>query len=100
MINPTQSSQSRVPWTLVLVLALALLPFMGLLGSIKVPLIGEISLGSRYHIDLATYIVIFAAFATSLNLLLGTTGLVSFGHAAYFGIGAYVCGIFMGALLP
>ena len=31
----------------------------------------------------------------SLNLLLGTTGLVSFGHAAYFGIGAYVCGILM-----
>ena len=31
----------------------------------------------------------------SLNLLLGTTGLVSFGHVAYFGIGAYVCGILM-----
>ena len=27
----------------------------------------------------------------SLNLLLGYTGLVSFGHAAYFGIGAYTC---------
>ena len=31
----------------------------------------------------------------SLNLLLGTTGLVSFGHVAYFGVGAYVCGILM-----
>ena len=31
----------------------------------------------------------------SLNLLLGTTGLVSFGHAAYFGIGSYACGILM-----
>ena len=31
----------------------------------------------------------------SLNLLLGTTGLVSFGHVAYFGIGSYVCGILM-----
>ena len=32
---------------------------------------------------------------SSLNLLLGTTGLVSFGHVAYFGVGAYVCGILM-----
>ena len=32
---------------------------------------------------------IWALFATSLNLLVGYTGLVSFGHAAYFGIGAY-----------
>jgi branched-chain amino acid transport system permease protein len=30
-----------------------------------------------------------------VNLLLGTTGLVSFGHAAYFGIGSYACGILM-----
>ena len=48
-------------------------------------------LGSRYYTFLATDIVIFAVFATSLNLLLGYTGLVSFGHAAYFGVGAYVC---------
>ena len=51
--------------------------------------------GSRYYTFLATDIIIFAMFATSLNLLLGVTGLVSFGHAAYFGIGAYVCAIFM-----
>src|SRR5439155_511475 len=36
-----------------------------------------------------------ALFATSLNLLVGYTGLVSFGHAAYFGIGAYTTGILM-----
>ena len=52
-------------------------------------------LGSRYYTFLATDIIIFAMFATSLNLLLGVTGLVPFGHAAYFGIGAYVCAIFM-----
>ncbi len=33
----------------------------------------------------------FAIFAASLNLLLGFTGLLSFGHAAFFGTGAYVC---------
>lgn len=77
---PSQSPQ--IPWTLLLTLIAATIPFWG----------------SRYVVDLATYVVIFAAFATSLNLLLGTTGLVPFGHAAYFGIGAYVCGIFMGEL--
>jgi len=52
-------------------------------------------LGSRFYTFLATDIAILALFATSLNLLLGYTGLVSFGHAAYFGIGAYVCAILM-----
>ena len=52
-------------------------------------------LGSRFHMFLATEIVILALFAVSLNLLLGYTGLVSFGHAAYFGIGAYTCAILM-----
>ena len=52
-------------------------------------------LGSRFHTFLATEIVILALFAVSLNLLLGYTGLVSFGHAAYFGIGAYTCAILM-----
>lgn len=34
----------------------------------------------------------FALFAAAFNLLLGYVGLLSFGHAAYFGFGAYVCG--------
>jgi len=38
-------------------------------------------------------ILISMLFATSYHLLLGTTGLLSFGHAAHFGIGAYVAGI-------
>lgn len=37
----------------------------------------------------ASNVVILALWATSLNLLLGQTGLVSFAHAAYYGIGAY-----------
>ena len=51
--------------------------------------------GSRYDVFLASQIAIDALFAVSLNLLVGTVGLVSFGHVAYFGIGAYVCGILM-----
>lgn len=42
-----------------------------------------------YAID----ILIFVLFAMSLNLLVGQTGMVSFGHAAYFAIGAYTAGI-------
>ena len=52
-------------------------------------------LGSRYYTFLANDVVIWALFATSLNLLVGYTGLVSFGHAAYFGIGAYTTGLLM-----
>ncbi len=42
-----------------------------------------------YGLDLVTKIMIYAIFALGLELLVGTTGLVSFGHAAFFGIGAY-----------
>lgn len=42
-----------------------------------------------YTSDLVTKILIFAVFALSLELLVGMTGLVSLGHAAFFGIGAY-----------
>jgi branched-chain amino acid transport system permease protein len=50
--------------------------------------------GGRYEIYLATEILIFALFAISLNLMLGFGGLISFGHAAYFAIGAYSIGVF------
>jgi branched-chain amino acid transport system permease protein len=46
--------------------------------------------GGKYGIDLVTKIMILAIFALSLELLVGGTGLVCFGHAAFFGIGAYV----------
>ena len=44
-------------------------------------------------IPLATEIMIYGLFALGFNLLLGYTGILSFGHAAYFGIGCYGCGI-------
>jgi len=42
-----------------------------------------------FGIDLVTKIMIYAIFALSLELLVGSTGLVCFGQAAFFGIGAY-----------
>jgi len=43
----------------------------------------------NYGIDLVTKIMIYAVFALSLELLVGGTGLVCFGQAAFFGVGAY-----------
>jgi branched-chain amino acid transport system permease protein len=45
---------------------------------------------SSYSADLALRIMVYAILALSLELLVGTTGLVSLGHAAFFGIGSYV----------
>ena len=42
---------------------------------------------------LATEILIYSVFALAFNLLLGHTGVLSFGHAAYFGLGSYTAGI-------
>jgi branched-chain amino acid transport system permease protein len=49
--------------------------------------------GQYFPLTLFTRIVILALAATSLNLILGYGGMVSFGHAAYLGIGGYVVGI-------
>jgi branched-chain amino acid transport system permease protein len=49
--------------------------------------------GSPYWLSIATRLVILAIAATSLNMILGFGGLVSFGHAAFIGIGAYAVGI-------
>jgi len=67
-------------WIVVIVL-LALLP----------PAVSAIH--QPFYIDLVRRIMILAIAATSLNLILGYGGLVSFGHAAYLGIGAYSVGI-------
>ncbi|MBP7764290.1 MAG: branched-chain amino acid ABC transporter permease [Deltaproteobacteria bacterium] len=52
---------------------------------------------------LATEILIWAIFGMGFNLLLGYTGVLSFGHAAYFGLGAYSSGLafrYLDASLP
>ena len=54
--------------------------------------------GSNFYVDLATKVMIYAIFAMSLELLVGQTGLVSFGHAAFFGIGAYAVALITGKI--
>lgn len=52
-----------------------------------------VATGNAFWLDLATRLVILAIAAVSLNLILGYGGLVSFGHAALLGLGAYAVGI-------
>ena len=49
--------------------------------------------GNAFLMTLFTRIVILAIAATSLNLILGYGGMVSFGHAVYLGLGGYAVGI-------
>ncbi len=52
-----------------------------------------IGLGEPYYVNLASRVAILALAGVGLNLALGYGGMVSFGHAAFFGIGGYVTGI-------
>ncbi|RVJ76500.1 branched-chain amino acid ABC transporter permease (plasmid) [Sinorhizobium medicae] len=56
------------------------------------PLIAA-GMGEPFYVTLATRVVVLALAAVGLNLALGLGGLLSFGHAAFFGLGGYVAGI-------
>jgi branched-chain amino acid transport system permease protein len=56
------------------------------------PLLTE-AFDQRYLLSIATRIVIWSIAAVSLNMILGYGGMVSFGHAVFFGIGGYTVGI-------
>lgn len=68
---------ARGRWVAVLVVALALAPLV-------LP---------RFFLQLLTEIAIIGLFATAFNLLMGFGGMVSFGHAAYFALGAYTAAL-------
>lgn len=61
---------------------------------IAIPFVLEKGL-SEYHLYLAIKIMVWALFATSFNLVLGYGGMMSFGHAAFFGTGAYTCALLL-----
>jgi branched-chain amino acid transport system permease protein len=67
--------------TVVLLAVLALVPLYALLT------------GNAFAMTLFTRVLILAIAAVSLNLIMGYGGMVSFGHAAYLGIGGYAVGI-------
>lgn len=59
-----------------------------LLAALIVPLLGE-----PYYTKLIARMAILAIAAMTLDLLVGYAGLVSFGHAAFFGLGVYTAGL-------
>ncbi len=71
---------------------------MILLGIAFVALALVPAVSGLFLVYLVTEIMIFALFALSFNLLLGYGGLISFGHAAYFAIGAYACAVLLTTL--
>jgi branched-chain amino acid transport system permease protein len=52
------------------------------------------------YVELGTRVVVLGLAAMALNFLLGYTGVLSFGHAAYFGLGAYGAGMTIRYLVP
>lgn len=50
---------------------------------------------SEYYIYLACKVIIWSLFAMSFNLALGYGGMMSFGHAAFYGLGAYTCSLLL-----
>ena len=78
-VTDATHQEHRVPWSAMLVVATALA---------LAPLLSD-----AYTVVLLREVLIFALFAVSLHLLLGPGGMVSFGHAAYFGLGAYAAGL-------
>jgi branched-chain amino acid transport system permease protein len=53
------------------------------------------ALDAAFYLSVASKIIVFAVAATSLNLLLGYGGMVSLGHAAFVGLGAYTSGVLL-----
>jgi branched-chain amino acid transport system permease protein len=80
----SQKANNKVVSTIIIVVLVAL-PFV----------LARFGKTGEFWIWVATEMVIMALFATSLNLILGFGGMVSFGHAAFFGVGAYTVALLM-----
>jgi branched-chain amino acid transport system permease protein len=77
-MSAQQAHLEKLPRRLQVLLGLAMLALL------LFPMVG-----SDYYVQLLTRMMILAIFAMSLDLLQGVTGLVSLGHAAYFGLAGY-----------
>lgn len=79
--KPGLLASVRMPLLVIAVASLVLLPWVASI------------FGKPFWIDISVRMMIFAIAALSLDLILGHAGLVSFGHALYLGLGAYVIAI-------
>ncbi|MFC3677657.1 branched-chain amino acid ABC transporter permease [Ferrovibrio xuzhouensis] len=88
MSSPASSASPRArSWPVTTIVGLALLAALALVPAYAA------AFDDPFMLTLFTRIVIMAIAAVSLNLILGYGGLVSFGHAAYIGVGGYTVGI-------
>jgi len=70
-------------------------PVLALLAlAIAFPLVAK-DYDAIYYVSFASRVMIYALAATSLNLILGYGGMISFGHAAFVGAGAYAAGVLL-----
>jgi branched-chain amino acid transport system permease protein len=85
--NRNESPSAKRNWIVGIIVAvgLFLLPFV----------LSNFGKTGEYWIWVTTEMIIMALFAMSLNLILGFGGMVSFGHAAFFGVGAYTVALLM-----
>ncbi|NLB47983.1 MAG: branched-chain amino acid ABC transporter permease, partial [Microbacteriaceae bacterium] len=95
------STTSQASWTRYLpaLIGVALVVLMALLPLLNISIPGVLP-GPTYTpgtLALLSLCLVYAALALSYNLLLGTSGMLSFGHALYFGAGAYGLGIVLQA---
>jgi branched-chain amino acid transport system permease protein len=96
-------SSSPPPWLhrnlagAILLLTMVALPFLAALldGQSLASLLANEPSPSKFIQGLAIEIFILAAYALSYDLILGVTGLLSFGHAMFFAVGAYLTGIML-----
>jgi len=88
-MSDTRAPLETLPRSLNILLALALLTLAAF------PFVG-----TDYYLQVVTRMMILAIFAMSLDLLQGVTGLVSLGHAAYFGVAGYALAFFTPAGEP
>jgi branched-chain amino acid transport system permease protein len=74
--------------------AARLAAFAALLAALALPPVLQAA-GADFYLGTASRILVYAVAATSLNLLLGYGGMISLGHAAFFGLGAYATAILL-----
>jgi branched-chain amino acid transport system permease protein len=92
--SPYRSFSSRAMVAAVVVVVLAVLPFL----PFGIPIIFSGAFDSPGVLNLLGLCLVFAGLALTYDLLFGFTGLLSFGHALYFGLGAYTAAIALSEL--
>ncbi len=87
-----RNRDARFRWAVAIVFLLIVAAIPQLAG-LHEALITDGTVSAKFEIYLATSALVLALWAISYNLMLGYTGMVSFAHAAYFGVGAYTVGL-------